>query len=296
MKRRKYKRASSDYSEAMLPQNRREVFTDVVKLHHFDLFKLGLMFLASFLPLLILVFINDVYEAQITAASLPNAAESLLAFQSTSALIGIVCYLIIAIVFSGVLRVIRQLAYEEVLFFWQDFVTGIKQNIKQIFVIAFLMGVQKFIGIYLYGVGQLASKGMIGIVGAIFNGLSVLVFLPVWAYMTVLCAVYDNTFLQNLRVAFALYAKAIGRTVLHLIALGILFAASMLPYGLCHLLCRGFGALLLPLFMLIWFLFVLHQLDKEINPKYFPELVGKGLYHPADPDDSQNNSKGEPAQ
>lgn len=303
MRKRKYKRASRDYTESMLPQNRKEVFCDVFRLHWFDLVKLGLLLLASFLPLLVQDATNDLYEARLLAELPADAspdvikqtAAAILSFQSSSALIGIVFYLIIAAVFAGALRVIRQLAYEDVLFFWRDFLTGIKQNAKQILLIAFLMGVQKFIGLYLFGSGQMTPGSPIGFVGAIFNALSVFVFLPIWAYMTVFTAVYSNTTGQNFKLAAALYAKTILRTAAHLIVLGLLFAASMLPYMLCHLLCKALGALLLPLTLLIWFLFVLHQLDQYINPKYFPELVGKGLYRPDGPD-AQTTEEGEPAQ
>lgn len=305
MRKRKYRRAASDYTETMLPQTRREVFSDVFKLHWFDLLKLGLLLLASFLPLLMLSLTNDLYEARLLA-ELPEtasaeaaqaAAAAVLSFQSTSALLGILCYLVIAVAFSGALRVIRQLAYEEVLFFRRDFLTGIRQNVKPILLIALLMGLQKFIGIYLSGSGQLAQGSAVGFVGAVFNALSLLVFLPIWAYMTVLTAIYDNTFRQNFKLAFTLYAKAIGRTLLLLLVLGLLFALSVLPYMLAHLLGKALGALLLPTLLLIWFLFVLHQLDMYINPIFFPELVGKGLYQPerGEDDDSDKNSKGETA-
>lgn len=290
----------------MLPQTRKEVFFDVMKLHGFDLLMLGGLLFIAFLPVLIITVVNDAYEmqrmAEVTKNSSPEALHevyvAVASFRNSSAFINIPCYLIFAVAFAGMLRLIRQYATEEIVFFWQDFWKGIRQNGKQIMLLATVMGVCNAVGRYLISNGRFAQGGKTGLIGLIFCALTVFVFLPAWGYMTVLIAIYDNTFLQNMQLAFALYAKTLGKTLLVQVALGAVLLVSFLPNFVCHLLGRILGILLLPVSMLIWSLFVLEQLDRYINPLYFPELTGKGLYKPEEQsaEKPQNQKEGETMQ
>lgn len=283
---RKREWAAVDYTQNMLPQTRKEVFFDVIKLHWFELLKIGGLLLIAFLPILTISVVNDAYEvqrmSQITGISsqeaLREAVFEVYSFRNTSAWINIVCYLIFAVAFAGALRLIRQYAMEEVVFFWSDFLKGIRQNGRQILILALFMGIQNAIGLYLSSNGQFAQDKLLGSLGLIFNALSVFIFLPAWAYLTVLVAVYDNTFMQNLLLAFSLYANTLWKTIVILPSLGVLFLIGLLPNFICHVLGQVFGALLLPIALLIWMLFVFNQLDHYINPRFFPELTGKGLY------------------
>ena len=60
--------------------------------------------------------------------------------------------------------------------------------------------------------------------------------------------------------------------------LGLVLMISLLPWPVTHLVGRIAGMLLLPIGLLIWFLFVSAQLDKYVNPVHFPELVKRGMY------------------
>lgn len=122
--------ASRDFTENMMPQTRKEVFFDVLKLHWFDLLKLGLVLLVAFLPVLIMVVTNDAYEAKLMAEVGENASQQALQeirstvifFRNTSAFICIPFYMLFAVVLSGSLRLTRQYAWEEVVFFWRDLI------------------------------------------------------------------------------------------------------------------------------------------------------------------------------
>ena len=138
-------------------------------------------------------------------------------------------------------------------------------------------------------------------VGAVFTGMSVLLFAPVWALMCVQISVYSNNFWQNMKLAFAVYAKAILKTMLVLAILLTPWIVSLLPNFWCHLIGPAIGVLVLPVLLLVWFLYVLNLLDQHINPIFFPEIVGKGLYK-TEPEkeellyekEIQNNDKEDP--
>lgn len=279
--RRRYKIPSADYTEAMLPRTRKEVFSDVLKLHWFDLLKLGGVLTLAALPSVLLALMNDFYELRLAAQAELSADEILAAvtaFRNTSAWLEIPCGLLFSLIFSGALRLLRQYSYEEVPFFWRDIGRGIRQNCRQILLISLLFGLQQAIARYLLSGGALSQSRLPGLLGVSFAALTAVVFLPVWAYLSVAVAVYDNTFAQNFRLSFAVYAKSPVRTLLVLAAVCAPGLVSLIPNLICHLAGRLAGALLCPLTALLWMLFTLDRLDRDINPVYFPEQVGRGLY------------------
>lgn len=278
--------ASTDFTENMMPQTRKEVFFDVWKMHWFDLLKLGFILLIAFVPILMMTVTKDAYEAKLMAEIGVDASQeilqeiqiSTLMFRSTSAFIQVPLYMLFAIVLSGTLRLVRQYAWEEVVFFGRDLWIGIKQNWKQTIGLAFLLGLQNAMGQYLNAMGTITQDLALKIAGGVFGGVTWLICFPIYAYILIGISIYSNTFMQNLKAAFALYAKAPLKTLLILISLIAVFLISLLPQFVCHMIGQVAGLLLLPILLLIWFLFTSAQLDKHINPIYFPELLDRGLY------------------
>lgn len=278
--------ASTDFTENMMPHTRKEVFFDAWKMHWFDLLKLGFILLIAFVPILMMTVTKDAYEAKLMAEIGVDASQeilqeiqiSTLMFRSTSAFIQVPLYMLFAIVLSGTLRLVRQYAWEEVVFFGRDLWIGIKQNWKQTIGLAFLLGLQNAIGQYLNAMGTITQDLALKIAGGVFGGVTWLICFPIYAYILIGISIYSNTFMQNFKVAFALYAKAPLKTLLILISLIAVFLISLLPQFVCHMIGQVAGLLLLPILLLIWFLFTSAQLDKHINPIYFPELLDRGLY------------------
>ena len=278
--------ASQDFTPDMMPKTRKAVFADVLKMHWFDFMKLGLLLLVAYLPVLSSMFIQDVYEIraieELSASTSAEAMRKLLietvSLRCANAIFNVVFLCLFGLVLSGVLRVIRQFAWEEVVFLWRDFWIGIKQNKGQITAILAIVGIQNVVRIYLTGTGQVTGNQVISLVGMIFTGTSILIFAPVWAFMCVQVSVYGNSFWQNVKLGFAVYAKTCLQSLLSLAMLALPWIISLLPNIWCHLIGQGVGVFLLPLTLLIWFLYVFHFMDQYINPGHFPELVGKGLF------------------
>lgn len=278
--------AKHDFTENMMPQTRKEVFWDVVKLHWFNLFALALILLVAFLPVMILTVLSDTYDIRYMAELGENASTeaiqaaraSIISFKSTSAFISIPCYMLFAAVLSGALRLMRQYVWEEVVFFWRDLWTGMKQNWKQTVTIAFVLGTQNAIGQYISGMSSLMQEPAIKIASGIFLGVTWILCFPIYACMLPPISVYSNTFRQNLKVGFILFAKSPLKTLLILLGVTLVFWVGLYPNMLVHLITQVAGVLLLPTALLIWFLFVMAQLDKYVNPIHFPELVGRGMY------------------
>ena len=257
-----------------------------MKLHWFDFIKLGLILLAAMLPVIVLSFIADAYEARIylelgeeaSAEARLAARSAVVSFNNTTSLICVPFYMIYSVVLSGAARLLRQYGWEEVAFFKRDLWTGIKQNWRQYALIAAFMGLSNTIGLYLNGFGIASGNSAVKIAGGIYQGMIWLIFFPISAYMMIQVCIYSNTVRQNVKVGTALFAKAPIKTVLVLVPLCAVFSVSLIPNGICHIAGRALGAFLSPVTFFVWFLFVSEQLDRYINPDHFPDLVGRGIY------------------
>lgn len=292
--RRKYKVAAKDYSENMLPRTHKEVFFDVMKLHWFDLIKLGLLLLAFFLPSVLLTVAGDIFESQMLQR-IENAAQEdarqmrmdIASFRAACSVWRIPLYMLFSVAFSGVIRIVRKFAHEEIPFFWQDIRKGIRQNCGQMMLLALIIGIQQAIGSYLWNIGISTQSNTLQLTAVAYYAIFAVAFLPIWAYMVVFIALYSNSFVQNFRLAVAVYAKNLLKTIFTLAAICVVEIIACIPLFICHLVGNIAGAILMPISMLMWTLFVFEVLDREIHPRFFPELVGKGLYKKTKPEDNK---------
>lgn len=274
------KKAAKDYERSMLPQSRRDVFFDVVKLQWRKLLLLALILLVSALPLLLIALYEDSYI--LTAYENPGISEesipALIApLHILCAALSAPCLVLFFLGLSGVIRVIRQLAWEEHTMVFPDFLIGFRQNWKQFLPIGLLFGfgytIAK-IGWHSALVTQASSAWMQGI------GLGLLIFLiaPLIACCIVIIAVYNNSFGGNLKLAAFVCLKSLIKTIgAMLLAFGPAAAVWVIPHLYLHLIGFIPAMMVFTLGLLGWVLFLFNQLDKHYNAQQYPELVGKGI-------------------
>lgn len=276
----KTKKASKDYEKSMLPQTRREVFFDVVKLQWSKLLRLSLILLIAALPLLLIAVYEDTYV--LTVSEDPGIAQE--SIPAIIAPLHIYCALLsvpsLAIFFlglSGVIRVVRQLAWEENVMVFQDFMIGLRQNWKQFLPTGLLFG----LGYTLAKVGwhsALATQAESVWVQGIVLGLLVFLVAPLVACCIVVIAVYNNSFGGNLKLAAFVYLKNPLKTVgAMLLAFGPSVAVWLIPHLQLHLIGCIPAMMVFTLGLLGWVLFAYDQLDKHYNAQQYPELVGRGI-------------------
>lgn len=280
------KTALEDFTGDMLPHNRREVFKDVFKLHHRTLLLCGLILFVFLLPLHITALWEAIVKAQISAGlgekpteeQIFKATTSIISFGNMRALIDIVFWILFFVGFAGIARVIRQFGWEENVYFRYEFVVGIKDNWAQYSVTGLLVGIVRFICIYIGNTAVLASgQGEIySYLGLIPTVLFMIFLLPPAMYAVVNMSVYKNSFRQNVKIGFALYAKYFWKTVLAVICCSAVFIPQIIPNLICIIMGRIISSFLLPFIMLGWWLFAYNGLDGLINPKHAPELIGRG--------------------
>lgn len=279
----KPKTSKTDYTQSMLPQNRKEVFFDVVKMHFWKLLICGFILLLFALPLHFTDLLTFFYQAGLyeklvlEELDVEEVAFMMVSFSNFMGLINILLYMLFAVGLAGVARVIKLLAWEENAFLRYDFFAGIRQNASQYVLLGFIVGLLAFICRYVNNLSTLVEGNIYGYLGIIPTVLCMLLLAPVAAYMTVCIAVYNNKFLQNSKICFVLYFKDAPKTLLACLCCFAVFIVQLIPNFYCHLIGRIVASILIPFVMLGWFLFAFNALDKTVNNKFYPELIGKGV-------------------
>ena len=281
---RKPKVAKIDFTEASLPHSRRDVFRDVLKNRWKDLLKLGALLLLFSLPLLVFGAVGEINAANIYAEykngaiSAETCASEVAASNGAFALIKIIGYIIFSVGIAGSARVLRQIIWDEPLFFSEDFKDGIKIYGGQFALAMFLYGLCAYTAVFF-------SSATNGILYAIALGLGVFILLPAMFFWLSERTVYASRIGENIRNGFMFYVRTLFKSI------GMLLLA-FLPFILEYVL-EFFGLynfifkysyllictfLFLPLGIMLWLLYTYSVFDKYINAELFPEILHKGFY------------------
>ena len=148
------KEKSEGYARSTLPSNRWELFWDIFKGSFWKLALINLLMLIFFVPFFVLLFFKSAmisgYGISVpysqcfgvgyqSAISLTGVAESLAANVTFSINLFLpLAFAFAAVGVAGGAYVIRNMVWTEGVFVSNDFWRGIKQNFKQIFLIALL--------------------------------------------------------------------------------------------------------------------------------------------------------------
>lgn len=265
--------SKTEFEAAMLPSTRREVFFDVLKLHFSKLSLCGMISLAFTLPFLFMTMARDGLEAALygSGAQGAEALVQLTTYENLFALLEVPCFALLSVGLAGLSRAVKRFAWEEPVRVGADFAKGVSQNWKQYLLLGLLTGLAVFV--CRYGMWAMGG-GFKGLLPAAMLGLALG---PVAAYLSVTIAVYDLPFFGHIKYALLLYGKNAPKTLLVAGLCLLPFVPQFLPNIYCHTIGRLLSGMFIPIIMLAWFLFAFSCLDKDINPKHYPELVDQGL-------------------
>ena len=276
----KTKKAAKDFEQSMLPQTRRAIFFDVVKLQWRKLLLLAAILLVAAIPLLVIAVYEDTYlltaleDPDIPQETIPALIAPLHIF---CAVLSCPCIVLFFLGLSGVIRVIRQLAWEENALILPDFMIGFRQNWKQFLPTGMLFGFSYALAKIGWHSAMATQANSVWIQG-ILLGLLIFLIAPLAACCIVVIAVYNNGFWNNLKLAAYVYLKSPIKSVVGmLLAFGPGIAVWLIPSLQLHLIGSIPAIVVFTLGLLGWVLFTYNQLDKHYNAQQYPELVGKGI-------------------
>ena len=271
----------NEYKPEKLPTSRREQFFDLLTHNYLLLLFLGFVFLFTFLPMFICIFIRDFYFAsymamyqreEITQEQLVSLTTSLL---HTMNIIISSSFIFTSISFAGVSKIYRHLIWTEPIFLFRDFLKGIKENIVKILLFDLVI-IASIYGLY--------SLNMIPIDIWIVKYLPFAIFacivIAVYLHFILQINIYNQKGLMLVKNCFAVYFRS---PLITLLFVALLFLVILLANIINVILIKFivFCALtlfLLPIYLLIWFLLDINILDKCVNKELFKEVYRKGLH------------------
>jgi hypothetical protein len=269
----KFRPAKKSFEIDDLPASRREQYLDFFKTRAGLFFAFGGLFLFSCLPLLAAILFK--YYVLLLPASKSLGEEEYLSFYKTTSLlfnaIYCLCYLFLFIVFAGAGRVSKQWAQGKGIYFWHDFLLGIKKNIGPYLLLWLLFSI-----FYLLCklVALLASKLW---VSYLVSGLCLLL-LP-WLMMAMVETLYySNNAVKLLSSSFSYCLKKPLSTLAFLLLPYGLLCISLIDQVMIMVLVIVLSVfLLLPLYFLGWHLYALSLFDEFTNKEFYPSIYQKGL-------------------
>ncbi len=289
--------ADKDYTIDMLPHNRREVFFDTLKLQWRGLAVVGIILLIFCLPMHVLDIFSAIEHSKITFESVgaddqANAIFKMISINNIIVLIKMPFYCLLFVVLAGLLRIIRQYAFGENVFFVADFFKGIKQNGLQMFVIGLIFAIIYGLSMLSFNFSRTIDNIGLAILFMLPIGLLLLVVIPVAGYSAVHISIYKGKLKNVLIQSVISVAKSPFKTYLAMICcLGIL-ALQLIPNLIAILVVKIVFSFVCPLALLGWYLFALNRFDKTINAVKYPELIGIGTYKIEQNNDEVAGEKG----
>lgn len=267
----KIRKAARDFTPESLPRNRRQQFSDCLRVHTDTLLCVGFFLLLFSLPLSVFRLVADVGFSHMTDADAGVTA----AFRQITAAVEIPLWLIFAVGAAGLFRVLRQLIWGEPVFFGRDLLCGIRQNVRTFLAVFGLFGVLRFLNV----LSESVLPSFLGYAPAVIFWL---LLVPVGLYVLSQTVFYTNPFTRSVTNGFSLYIRTAPFVWGFMLAAAVPMAARLVPPLWLRMLLDVFSSVIwLPLVSFAWLLYSVFVFDRLINPTVFPQLVGKGLWDPS---------------
>lgn len=268
-----------DFTPALLPHTRWELFRDILSSQWRTLLGVSLLEVLFALPLFCVCLVFSFFARDyFTSTSDLSGTFAILFYGSLASIVGIA---VLTIGMSGVFYVSKKLTFLEGTFSTSDFFVGLKKGWRRAAVLGFIDGVSFALGFTgtLFLLLNYPSMPVLSGIGIGVLLFQFLIALTTSRYFLSQDCLYANSFASTYRnsLIFALI-KLPMNFVFFLWTPGLFFAFELINE------VTGIIAFVLavPFFSLVSVAFSLYShkvFDRYINMSHYPDLVGKGLYH-----------------
>ncbi len=298
------KERSEEYARSTLPTNRWQLFWDVFKGNFGKIFKVNILILIFFIPLVAVILLGGVYEDSMgiiypfgaslgvgyPAAPDTKGLSEFLTVQGDLMLgLGIIVTAIIASVgLAGGMYVVRNMVWTEGIFVGNDFWRGVKLNYKNalqtalFFCVILLLGklTANFASFTLVQGGISTFQRVMLNISKVTSYVLIALAAMMSFWMLALGVNYKMSFLQMLRNAFLMTIGTLPQTIffgaLALLPVLLFFIGWSFLTVIAVFMFLLFG---LSYALLVWLDFAQWVFDKYINPKIQGAKVGRGVYN-----------------
>lgn len=286
MKPRRIKYASQDYLYSSLPTNRKEAFKDVYRHNFRTILSSGGVLLLFALPLIIFALTMEIGRLGMTLEfySEEELYNVLFIWDIVVNVGSIILFFIFVVGFAGVIRVIRQLIWQEGVSFWHGFKRGIKENFP---IMSLISGIIATIYLATYFIQLFFLQFVIGLTLIV---LFVFVFVSIYLWSIMMATVYQTKLFAYIRNGFFFTSKTMGWTLLYVILMSLPFLSYYLNYlsisGMLlfviikYLLIFIMMVFYYPMMLIVGLLYANSKFDMYINQDSYSDYYRKGLYEP----------------
>lgn len=275
----KQKAATKDFNIADLPSNRKEVFFDCLKNRYKYFMYCGFVIFLCTIPLLIIYFLKTLdlgsLLIQLNDERITVAEYNMAKLSHTLIFDGLIILssLIISIAISGITRVIRQIGWEEPIFFLRDFGDGIKMNYKYIFVHLFILSI-------IYLIADLSLNIKTGLV--LFQYIPIVIFIfiaiPTCLFSIAQTNIYNISLFKSIGNSLLFMFKALPGCIIFSLIISLIAFIRYIPNIMILLMILSLLIIFVfPLYYFGWFLYSSYIFDKFFNIDFYPELIDKGI-------------------
>lgn len=264
-----------EFDKNDLPSTRKEQFFDLLRHRFFFLLGLGVILFLFFIPFFASIIYKDLAILGINQSNMEESekSSSLLFISLLFSFLTILGSLIFSIGLAGVMKLLKQLIYDEPIFFKDDFFLGIKENFKYYLLLSLFFGLLNLLS---NTISILFDN--ILLIKIIFPALNFALFYPVIFVAFFLASTYSNKLFATLRSSLLIYIKHFPSILLCFV---LVYGASFYQYIdimlLKYLLIVFTLLLYLPILLLASYLNQIRIYDYLINKDQFPSYYLKGL-------------------
>ncbi len=258
-------------SDGRLPRSRKELFGYILKWRFTHLLAVGILLLVFLLPFLALLTYYDIY-ASVISQSGNDVSDKIVALKLQTSLLEIIACMVLFFGLGGIFYLLRQLSWGEPASVLAGWWRGAKQNGKRFVLIGICVGV-------LNGINVFAEVLLHGFVRYIPSALFVVFVLPVLLYVVVLDVVYDKKIGNLLSSAVTMYFKTVPITLLFAVLVVVPKFLLLVPkFTIRYAILSIWIVVVMPVLLCGWTFYAMHNFDKFINSRHYPEIYNKGIY------------------
>ena len=271
--------SNKDFSKNNLPNNRFNLYKDILKNRLSLLFSIGLIVLLFSIPLLLVSIFKKIALINVLNLDISDADKyrEFFATNNTFNLLYTLGFIILGVGLSGIYQVVRRLVYGDNIIFKLDFKNGVKSNIKIFLFIFTLIGFInfgfQFIIYYLTDLSRVSYQISIIVIIVLIG-----ILIPIIPILLTSSTIYSLPLYGHIKNSFLLsYRKWYFSFPIGLLNIGLAFL-SLIPNDTVYYLFITFMPLVFsPFIILLNVIYSDSLFDEYINKDNFKEIYRKGL-------------------
>lgn len=271
--------SKTDFVESSLPNNRFELFFDIMKNQYRTLILIGFLVALFSIPLIVVLLFKDTMKLSFVEQLAKNEITNeeclslVLVNDLTFDAINILGFAILGLGMAGIIKIIKRVCFLDPVFIKEDFKEGIKDNAKQMCGLFMLFGL--VVLICDFSLNYSTNK----IVGFIPTCIAFSIIIPTFLIMMCSLSIYQVKFFSCLSTSFFMYIKSALKTLLVYLICLLPVATIFIENVMIKYLVFIFVLLILsPIILVLLFDYFCGVFDEQVNKDQYPEIYRKGLY------------------